>query len=516
MRADNQATWAWDDNASRNPAIQLLWYLLGWRINGRLAVGKGIPPARIDLASFITAANLCDEPVALAGGGTQPRYRSDGLFSEGDATSTVLDQLKAAMNAELDDVDGKIRITVLHNDLATPVADFTEDDILGAFTWDQTAPLDETYNVVRGTFVDPSSTSLYQPIDYPEFRMASPDGIDRVETVDFQTVQDARQAQRLVKQRIARMLYSGRFTATFGYRAWKVQKNDVVRLTFAPLGWTNKLFRVLETSVQVDGQVPMVLQVEHPDIYLWDREEAPPVQPVEPTRYDPYLNPLVGGISDAAGTAVWANVEGEGRPDDYATRNRYRGIYSNTETYYPGDNVLWDVATGGDGRGYGRIGEGQSGGIPPSDPGRWAVVVDRGQGGAGGGSLLRVGLSFTEEIPVGGDNSDENIIASADITVPAGGTFSVTGLLTSATGGENSSIALLRLKAGGTTIASGQVTISSTGIITSDPIAKWGGDVFGNPTSGATQVTLTMQRGGSSIQGGAFISGSLRVEYLAD
>ena len=312
-RAADQTTWAWNDAASRNPALQLLWYLLGWRIKNpttnewRLAVGKGIPAARIDLASFITAANLCDEPVTLAAGGTQPRYRSDGVFSEADATGTVLDQLKAAMNAELDDVDGKIRITVLHNDLATPIADFNDDDILGGFTWDQTAPLDETYNVVRGTFIDPSTTSLYQAVDFPEVRIDSLDGIDRIETVDFQTVQDASQAQRLVKQRIARMLYSGRFTATFSYRAWKVQKNDVIRLTFGALGWTNKLFRVIETAVQVDGQVPMVLQVENADIYLWDRDDRPAIQPVQPTSYDPYLNPIYQDVVEpkyADGTVI--------------------------------------------------------------------------------------------------------------------------------------------------------------------------------------------------------------------
>jgi hypothetical protein len=312
-RAADQTTWVWNDAASRNPALQLLWYLLGWRIKNpatnewRLAVGKGIPASRIDLASFITAANLCDEPVALAAGGMQARYRSDGVFSEGDATGTVLDQLKAAMNAELDDVDGKIRITVLHNDLATPIADFNDDDILGGFTWDQTAPLDETYNVVRGTFIDPSTTSLYQAVDFPEVRIDSLDGIDRIETVDFQTVQDASQAQRLVKQRIARMLYSGRFTATFSYRAWTVQKNDVIRLTFSALGWANKLFRVVETAVQVDGQVPMVLQEENADIYLWDRDERPAIQPVQPTSYDPYLNPIYQDVIEpkyADGTTI--------------------------------------------------------------------------------------------------------------------------------------------------------------------------------------------------------------------
>ena len=44
-RADNQATWTWNDSGSRNPALALLFYLLGWKIGGKLAVGKGIPPA---------------------------------------------------------------------------------------------------------------------------------------------------------------------------------------------------------------------------------------------------------------------------------------------------------------------------------------------------------------------------------------------------------------------------------------------------------------------------------------
>ncbi|PZR83596.1 MAG: hypothetical protein DI537_34690 [Stutzerimonas stutzeri] len=295
QRADDQTTWAWNDDAARNPALQMLWHMLGWRIRNPvtgewlLSVGKGIPARRIDLASFITAANLCDEPVTLAAGGTEPRYRSDGVFSEADDSATVLDQLKAAMNAELDDVDGRLRVTVLHNDLATPIADLGTDDIISAFAWRQTAPLDETFNIIRGTWVDPAS--LYQTPDYPQVEIDSPDGIDRIETINFSMVQSVSQVQRLAKQRLARMLYSGTFSATFSHRAWKVAKNDVIRLSFSPLGWTNRLFRVVETGVQVNGQVPMALRVEHPDIYLWDNDERPAVQPAAATTYDPYLNP---------------------------------------------------------------------------------------------------------------------------------------------------------------------------------------------------------------------------------
>ncbi|WP_294292724.1 phage tail protein [uncultured Sphingomonas sp.] len=319
QRADDQTTWTWNDQSCRNPALALLWYLLGYRIKNpvtgewKLSVGQSVPPARIDLASFITAANLCDEPVLKADGTTEPRYRCDGLFSEGDAPKIVLDALKATMNAVLDDVDGKLRLTVLHNDLATPAGSLTTDDVLDDFRWDQTPALSESFNVVRGSFTDPSPTSLYQQMDAPEVRIPSPDGIERVETVNLPTVQSASQKQRLDKQRLRRMLYSGVFTATFQATAWRFQKGDVIRLTFRPLGWVDKLFRIIDMTVQVDGRVPMVLKVEHPAIYADDGTETAAITGVEPTRYDLDKDPIRRRL------ALLANAVDRGAYDPLAT-----------------------------------------------------------------------------------------------------------------------------------------------------------------------------------------------------
>ncbi len=299
-RADDQTTWEWDANGSRNPALGLLFYLLGWRINGILSVGRGIPTNRIDLESFITAANLCDETVSLAAGGSEPRYRCDGIFSENDSPTTVIDNFKAAMNADLDDVGGKLRLTVFHNDLADPVADFTDDDMIDGFKWRQTPSLDETFNVVRGSYTDPRDTALYQLVDYPQVEVASLDGIERADNFDLPLVQSPSQAQRLAKQRLQRQLYGGQFETTLNARGWLVQKNSVVTLTFSRLGWTEKLFRVAEMEHRVDGTCPIVLREENEDIYAWDESEAPAVEPADPTVYDWGLNPIVQGIEEAA------------------------------------------------------------------------------------------------------------------------------------------------------------------------------------------------------------------------
>lgn len=298
-RANDQSTWTWDDDACRNPALALLWYLLGYKINGELAIGRGMPADRIDLTSFITAANLCDEPVSKSAGGTEPRYRVDGVWSEGDNPQTVLDMLKASMNADLDDAGGKLRLTVFHNDLASPIAAFGPDNILSAVRWDQTPPLDETFNIVRGVYTDPSSNSLYQQVDYPQVEFTSVDGIDRVEPFDVPMVESASQAQRLAKQRLQRQLYGGALNCVLDITAWRVTKNDCVTLTFPPLGWVNKLFRVAEIEFGTDGQCPVLLREENAAIYAWDASDAAPVSPASPTLYSRALDPVLVAIEAA-------------------------------------------------------------------------------------------------------------------------------------------------------------------------------------------------------------------------
>lgn len=295
QRADDQTTWVWDDDASRNPALALLFFLLGYEINGILAVGSGIPARRIDLESFVTAANLCDEMVATEDGGTEPRYRCDGVWSEGDSPTTIIDTLKATMNADVDDVGGRLRLTVLHNDLATPIADFTDDDVIDAFTWEAVPALDQTFNVVRGVFTDPSDESLYQQIDYPVQESTSLDGINRVNSFNLPMVQSSDQAQRLAQLRLLRNRFGGVFRAEFQATAWKVQKNSVIRLTFAASNFVQKLFRVADMEIRQDGIVPMTLREEDADIYT-QPSLVPSVEPIASTPFIPSLSPIIQAI----------------------------------------------------------------------------------------------------------------------------------------------------------------------------------------------------------------------------
>lgn len=304
-RADDQTTWGAYTNADDcdNPALQLLWWLLGWSINGKLSVGCGVPYERIDLPSFITAANLCDENVTLAIGGTQKRYRTSGTASDSDSRMDIINTLLTSMNGTLRDNGGKLRLTVMKNDLANYVVSFDENDILNEFSWDQTRGLSDTYNIARGRYVDPSNNSLYQMVEYPEISLASVDGIERVMTLDLAYVEDGRRAQRIAKQALERNQYKGMFSATFTAKALGCSVGDVVRLSFSTLGWTNKLFRVVSQEIRFDGQVPLVLVEENAAIYAWDADDSAPITPTAPTTYNPLNNPFILGIEDATAAA---------------------------------------------------------------------------------------------------------------------------------------------------------------------------------------------------------------------
>lgn len=346
-RATDQSTWGAYTNAddTDNPALQLLWWMLGWEINGKLSVGCGIPYNRIDMASFITAANICDENVTLATGGTQKRYRASGTASDGDDRSDIINNLLISMNGTLRDNGGKLTVTAMKNDLADYVLTFNENDMYGEFDWQQTRGLTENYNIIRGRYVDPSSNSLYQMVDYPEIGFAAPDGIERVMSVDLPYVEDGRRAQRIAKQVLQRNQYRGMFSTTFSAKALGCQVGDIVRVSLETLGWSNKLFRVVSQEIRFDGQVPMALIEENAAIYAWDADDVAPITPTAPTIYDPLNSPFILGIDVAGTTADWsAIVDDNGdKPEDNATRNVNRGAWSGSSVvYFVGDFVQLD------------------------------------------------------------------------------------------------------------------------------------------------------------------------------
>ena len=297
-RIDDQNTWGWRNGGveiGRNPALALLTYLVGWKINGKLVWGMGIPAANIDFDSFRTYANLCEEQVAVQGGGSVQRYQCDGIFSTADAHDTVINAITAAMGStKMVDVGGAYTLIGGYDDTAGPKVGLTLDDIVGAagsstpYVWLPAPASRERFNIVRGRFADPSN--LYQLSDWgdPIEQPALADDIPRTLNLDLGCVSRPETCQRIAKQFLLReYLTPGKFSATFGPNAFAAQVGSIVTLTIPQLGWNAKLFRVEEQAETHDMFSQMTLREESAAIYSWDREEKPLPPNIRPTGYDP-------------------------------------------------------------------------------------------------------------------------------------------------------------------------------------------------------------------------------------
>jgi hypothetical protein len=299
----DQTTWQYsptDSNGKpigRNNALQVLWYIIGWRINGFLVAGRGVDPSDVDFASFIQAANDCES----AG------WYSDCVLSTGDSHDNNEGILAAAAGGHLLDTGGMYSYMVTVDDTANIAAYLTDDDIVSGVSWTPRETIDSQYNVVSGTFVDPAV--LYQPRPYisaSETAYVSALGFRKSLVLNFQAVQDPTQAYKLAHLVLNRGQRQGVFQATFNYRAFQARNWNVVSLTFSRYGWVNKLFRITQQSLAPDGGIVMTMLEEDATIYLGGTVQIPGT-PGTSSVDDPRHKIAVAGLSAVNISKVSAN-----------------------------------------------------------------------------------------------------------------------------------------------------------------------------------------------------------------
>ena len=333
QRVTNQATWAYSVSGvarGNNPALQLLAYLIGWRIGGVISVGAGLPADVIDMPSFAAAAAICDESVAIAGGGSQRRYESGIAFADSDDPLAIIQTLLAAMNGELIDDGGRLGLRLAVNDLTASIT-LTDDDFVSGYEWRPQPAIAEQYTVVRGRYTQPNAPSLFSMVDYPEVAIPRTSQIPRPMTLELRAVQDQRRAQRIARQAAIRQLYRGQFIVTLGVRGWQLRRNAVVAVTSNARGWNAKLFRVRSIVYNTDATVEVVLQEENAAIYAWSTsDESALVTPVAPIVFD----------TRNANSWLMANIEPEANDTRVELPAMPKGEWGTGFAYKEGDIVF--------------------------------------------------------------------------------------------------------------------------------------------------------------------------------
>lgn len=304
---------------SNNPALCLRDYL----INARF--GRGLPESDIDDASFIAAANICDETITLPDGSSAPRHTCNIILN---TDAAALDNVEAILNTcrgMLIHTGGRYRLTL---DVATaPAHSFTTDNITGGWR----IALGEKrgrYNRVRAAWTDPARE--WQPAihvaDSAAFR-SDDNGLMLEAQLDLTGTTSAYEAQLLAGRflRQSRFGISVQFTATLA--GLTAECGDVISITHDTPGWTAKPFRVTNIALLNHDEVQITAREYDAAVYADDPLTAPASAPVTHLP-DPFTvaapgNPAVTetlySTRDGAGVKARADVSWAASADAYVT-----------------------------------------------------------------------------------------------------------------------------------------------------------------------------------------------------
>lgn len=316
---------------SSNPALCLYDYLTDTRF------GLATPTANIDTTSFTTVANICDEDISLAGGGTENRYESHGIVYSNVDPMTAIDELLGSMLGVLSYSNGKFILA--GGKYVAPTISLDEDDFRGGMSVQTKQSRRNLFNTVKGVFTSPSSD--WQPSDYPMVTSDTFVAEDNGETIfanaDLPFTTSPTMAQRIAKVILFKNRQQMVVQAPMKLSAFKLQVGDTVSLTNARLGFSSKIFQVADwtfVSTADDVGIDLVLQETSPSVWDWDAEESEFISdnttlPTAETVTAPSLevSDIMRSYSGVVSTILLIKVS-----SNQGTTNEFEVEYRNTST----------------------------------------------------------------------------------------------------------------------------------------------------------------------------------------
>ncbi len=261
---------------SANPALCLRDYLTD------SAVGMGMDATEIDVSAINAAATICDEDVEVkpitVPATYENRYECNGVIATSASPDENIGKLLSAMGGLIAYSGGKI--VVYAGGYRIPTVTLTEKHFVGPLNIQTRTSARDRVNSVKGVYV--SESNNWQVSDFPTISSATYVTNDnntryyRDVVLPFTTSSSC--AQRLAVIELRRAREEITFTARFRLEAMQVRAGDTVMITNAKLGWSSKVFEVMEWHFATDGNPPqlyidMTLRETDSEIYSWDVNE---------------------------------------------------------------------------------------------------------------------------------------------------------------------------------------------------------------------------------------------------
>lgn len=257
---------------SDNPALIIANYLCD------ATVGLGLVYAdEINATDLAAAANVCDESVTLADGGSEARYTCNGSFLVSEAPVAIVGKLASAFAGHVVQIGAKWNI--LAGAYLVPTVELDADDLAGPLEFQSLVSRRDNCNGVKGIYVAPENN--YQPTDFPAIKPAvylAEDNNERAwHDLELSYTNSGTMAQRIAKIELLRtrqgltVKWSGKLSC---YRA---QPGKTVALTLDKYGWSAKPFFVVggRFTAAADGTLGYALDLRETaaGVFDWDASE---------------------------------------------------------------------------------------------------------------------------------------------------------------------------------------------------------------------------------------------------
>ena len=300
---------------STNPALCIRDYLLD------TDYGLGVSTSEINNASFITAANECDELVNLAGEETDERlgfnivpytteyttggfsytamaaqgmsstnvqlmdydnrYTMNGTFDTNQTPKSIIENMLTSLNGTFTYTAGEFALKAAS--YIAPSDTLTQDILRSGVSVKSKESRRDQFNAVKGVFVFQGMG--FKPTDYPTITSSTFVAEDNGETV-FANIDFPYTVTPAIAQRLAKIaLYANRQQLSLVFpcnlSAYKYQVGDTVMVTLERYGFSSKVFEVASWALALDqdqnGQpflgVDLVLKETSSSVYDWNADE---------------------------------------------------------------------------------------------------------------------------------------------------------------------------------------------------------------------------------------------------
>ena len=304
---------------SANAALCLRDYLTN-------SLGMGMTTAEMDDTAFQAAANICDEnveikPVTTPTPTEENRYEANGVVSTSASPDENIGKLLSAMGGLIAYTGGKIAPYAAAYRI--PTVTFSEKHFVGPISVQTRTSARDRVNSVKGVYL--SEINNWQVTDFPTITDAAYVSADngsvffRDVVLPFTTSSSC--AQRLAVIELRRAREEITMSARFRLEAMQVRAGDTVMITNSKLGFSSKVFEVMEWNFASGGNPPevfvdMTLRETDSSVYSWNvTDEIYTAGALNTTLPDPFTISAPTNLSlTADGTTQFIQLDGTVTP----------------------------------------------------------------------------------------------------------------------------------------------------------------------------------------------------------